>query len=199
MTEHAKPTPDDGSSLPRRPTAEETAERRGRAWRMRTEYGMNTETIAKALGCHRTTVSRMLSTVSRQLRRQYEAGGRFNPAEVVATKIDQAERVRRLAMQTYVTSGDDRAKMRALLVALRADQQAIGLLQDVSLLPRDFGVLRLEAGRARFNASEIGRLARELHERRLMPPPDETPDDLVPAGERAFLRGDVIDTETDDE
>jgi hypothetical protein len=108
MADHAKP--------PLRPTAEETAALRERVWKLRHDTGLSTVDIAGLVNRDRTTVSRMLTAVSRQLAALYRRP-RFDPIRVIAVAADRFERWGQLAMQSG-TDEIDNGRVTALALSL---------------------------------------------------------------------------------
>lgn len=178
--------------MPSRQTKDEREALAERCWRLRHENGLSVTDIADVVGRHRTTVSRLLSQVRRRLAKTYQAGGRFDPSASIAELVDRCERVCALSMQQFTLATEVRDKLRALRTALLADAQKKTVLQDVGLLPRDFGLLRIETQREQVTATEIRRLADELRRLDAVPAENVFNLPLTSRGERAFLDGDVI-------
>jgi hypothetical protein len=190
------------SPVPIPPWGTTKLERRAYVWRCKHDLGLHDQTIADHVHVHRTTVSRDLHAVRRQLAREYEPGGRFSASEVIAAVVDRCERFRLAAIREFhAVSNTTRDKMVCLRIALLADAQMLDVLRGSALLPHDFGTLRLQTQRQRFSAREIRHLAEQIQQDEALGP---AADDFVPVGEKDWLYGDgdadadVIDAEVQD-
>lgn len=168
--------------------------------RFRTVFRLSAGQIAEALARLTPPIVADISTVARDLQywkehfREVLSPERFDAEGEVFAVLESYDYIAGQAIREYRTlpaSASARAKMTCLRTAADTNQKKINLLQDLGLVTRELGTLRVSRGGVE-NAEAI-RAWMEQH--------GTIQDaDLVPDAERAWLYGDAaaqtIDAET---